>query len=234
MLRTPKPQVGGSNPPASASCSAFGGYDIDWSMPFQYRVVVEKILRGCYRCLHLVEKVSDLMGHLAGWAFLLLAFYITIDTVLRKYTVFSSKGHTEIGQYVLAVAVTWGAGYALSKRAHIRIDTLLILMPRWLQGYLNLGAIGLVCLFLSAMLWYLLTDFLPYTFRMDAKAATILRTPLKIPQTIWVFGLFWFWLYALLQFIVGLLETGLGRASKLALGVGHPNLDLDTNSTTEA
>ena len=204
--------------------------DIGWSMLFQYRIVAEKILRGCYYCLHLVEKLSALMGHIAGWAFLFLGFYITIDTVLRKYTTLSSKGHTEIGQYVLAVAVTWGASYALSKRAHIRIDTLLILMPKWLLGYLNLFAIALVCIFLSTILWYLLTDFLPYTFSIDAKAATILRTPLKIPQTFWVFGLFWLWLYALLQLIVGILEIGLGRASTLALGIGQPKPHVDTKS----
>ena len=202
-------------------------------MSFHYRVVAEKILLGCHYSLHLVEKLSALMGHIAGWAFLFLGFYITIDTVLRKYTTWSSKGHTEIGQYVLAVAVTWGAGYALSKRAHIRIDTLLILMPKWLQGYLNLFAIALVCIFLSTILWYLLTDFLPYTFSMNAKAATILRTPLKIPQTLWVFGFFWLWLYALLQLIVGIFEIGLGRASTLAPVIRQPKPYLDTNSSIE-
>ena len=200
-------------------------------MLFGYSYVLRKILEGCYRCFYAVEKVSVLMGHLAGWAFLFLGFYITVDTLLRKYTTFSTKGHTEIGQYVLAAAVTWGASYALSKKSHIRIDVLLIRMPKSIQGYLNVCATGLLCGFLSYILWYLLTDYLPYTFRIDTRAATVFRTPLKIPQTIWTFGLFWLWLYSLLQLVVGLLEIALGNASKLAFTLGPPSFNQEINPT---
>ena len=192
-----------------------------------WRTPLQGILAAAYRVFRFVEAIAIGMGHLAGWLFLLLAFYITVDTLLRKYTTFASGAHVEMGQYVLAVGMTWAAAYTLKHKMHIRVDVLLARMPRQLQGYLNLAALALLDFFVIFLLWRICSDLLTYTFAIDSHSPTTIRTPLKIPQTVWAFGLAWLALYGTLLLFIGFLELALGNARKSRVALVPPSLARD-------
>jgi TRAP-type C4-dicarboxylate transport system permease small subunit len=95
------------------------------------------------------------------------------------------QGVDELGGYALAVGSALAFCVALTGKAHIRIDILHALLPRWLRLGMNIAAI--VCLAicavaLLAMGWISLSD----TLAFNSIAQTPWATPLKYPQAVWV------------------------------------------------
>src|SRR3546814_13702199 len=81
------------------------------------------------RVLDLAHRLARL-GALGGGALTILAaIVIGVDVVLRKTLALSVGGASELSGYVLAIGSSWGFALALLDRAHIRIDTLYVLLP---------------------------------------------------------------------------------------------------------
>ena len=64
-----------------------------------------------------------------GALVLLAAVLIGIDVLMRKFLDRSIGGADELAGYSLAIGTAWGLGAALLDRAHIRIDSLYVLLP---------------------------------------------------------------------------------------------------------
>lgn len=167
------------------------------------------------RLLGFASSASRWMVWCAGVIFLLAAFLITLEVVLRQVFSVSLGGVDEVSGYALAVGSAWGFSYALIERAHIRIDSLYQRLPLRLRGVLDI--VGLLALlgFISVMARYA-WDVFELTLRFDSKAMTPMATPLWIPQSMWVFGLFCFVLVALLLLIRAL--ASLIRGDFAAIG----------------
>ncbi len=76
------------------------------------------------RLVHLAGRVSTWAAWLSGGLLFLTAVLIAVEVVLRKVFALSLGGADEISNYVLAVTSSWTFGYALLRKAHIRIDAL--------------------------------------------------------------------------------------------------------------
>ena len=74
--------------------------------------------------LQAVDRLSVAFGYLAGGMYVVLAFFITYDVLARKWGAYFGLPTTqvtdEISGYMLALAATWGFGYALRCGAHVR------------------------------------------------------------------------------------------------------------------
>lgn len=145
-------------------------------------------------------------------------------------------GADEISSYVLAVSCSWGFGFALIRKGHVRIDILYRRFPAGVRFSLDLLSLALFLLYLLT-LCYFAWLVLKTSFVKHSLANTPLQTPLWIPQGLWFLGLVVFAMVILLllvgtlyhlvqgdfkaaQRLSGLSVSDRGRAEK-----GHASLD---------
>jgi TRAP-type C4-dicarboxylate transport system permease small subunit len=122
-----------------------------------------------------------------GALVLAAALLIGIDVLLRKFFQTSIGGADEIAGYGLALGTSWGLGAALLDRAHIRIDSLYVLFPRWLRLALDLIGLALFLGFFGLVAlrgW----DVVEQSWISSSRSHTALETPTVIPQFLWVAG----------------------------------------------
>ena len=124
------------------------------------------------------------------------ALLIGVDVTLRKLFDASIGGADELAGYALAIGTAWSLGAALLDRAHIRIDSLYVLLPRPLR--LALDVFGLA-LFIS--LFGLVArhgwSVVQQSWVSGSRSQSALGTPTVIPQSVWLAGLAVFFLVGL-------------------------------------
>ena len=155
-----------------------------------------------------VDKLARVMCACAGWLFVACAGFITFDVLARKFLGFSSQSTTEISGYMLCVGISWGLAGALEARAHVRIDVLIQKIPAGIRGYLHWLALASLAVFAGFLVygaWH--TTMESWDFK--ATDNSLLKTPLVIPQGLWLIGLGVFGLMAALRVLeVALLLPG--------------------------
>lgn len=164
--------------------------------------------------LLLSRRGADAAIWLAGLALLAAAALVTVDIVARKALAVSIGGADELSGYALAVATAWGFGATLLARAHIRIDVLHRLAPAGLRAALDilaLAAMTVVALLLAVFGW----EVLEATLRRGSTANTPLRTPLWIPQGLWVAGLVFFAAVPVLLILRALVASARGDRARV-------------------
>ena len=145
-----------------------------------------------------IDLLAGWMTACAGWLFVLCAGFITFDVIARKFFGFSSRSTTELSGYMLGVGIAWGLAGALDARAHVRIDILIQKIPAGIRGYLHwlaLAALAIFAGFLVYGAWH--TTMESWEFR--ATDNSLLKTPLIIPQGLWLIGICVFGLMAALR-----------------------------------
>lgn len=151
------------------------------------------------RLQEISEKIARFAVYICGALLIFSALLVTLEVVMRKVFRESLQGADEYSGYILAISVTWAFSFALYRRAHIRIDALYVKLPYKLCCVLDLVALISLLIFFS-ILSYLSLEVLMESLRLGAQANTVRRTPLWIPQSIWVAGLFFFvWNIAILS-----------------------------------
>ncbi len=177
---------------------------------------------GPRRLLAVVDLLARAMAYASGALLLLVSLYITADVIGRNFGI-SSAVSDEMGGYVLAVGGMWALAYTLRSGAHVRIDILLPYLPRLLRAALDYVAFAVMALFASALAysaWRLAIESLT----TDARAMSVLRTPLFVPQALMALGFSMLALEAFAMLGAGLAESlGTGRLASLE-GVESPAL----------
>ena len=152
------------------------------------------------RANRLIDALARGMNRCAGWLFVLCALFVTFDVLARKFLGFSSQSTTELSGYMLGVGIAWGLAGALEARTHVRIDILIQKVPpRW-RGYLHwlaLASLVVFAGFLAYGAWHTTAE--SWDFR--ATDNSLLKTPLVIPQGLWVFGIGVFGVMATLRLL---------------------------------
>jgi len=160
------------------------------------------------RVNRLIDTLARWMNRCAGWLFVLCALFVTFDVLARKFLGFSSQSTTELSGYMLGVGIAWGLAGALEARTHVRIDILIQKVPpRW-RGYLHwlaLASLAVFAGFLAYGAWH--TTMESWDFK--ATDNSLLKTPLIIPQGLWLFGIGVFGVMVMLRVLeVALLLPG--------------------------
>lgn len=146
--------------------------------------MLEKTLDG-------TRKVSLWLTWIGGSLIVLSAILVTVEVFLRKFFNFSIGGADEISGYAFGVATAFSLAYALFERAHIRVDALFNVMPRWLQPLINFLGLFLLlgfALVVVVMVWDMVGD----TLKNGSRSITPMRVPLAWPQIPWLFGWMFF------------------------------------------
>lgn len=139
------------------------------------------------RANRLIDVLARWMTRGAGWLFVLCALFVTFDVLARKFLGFSSQSTTELSGYMLGVGIAWGLAGALEARTHVRIDILIQKVPPQYRGYLHWLALASLAVFAGFLVygaWH--TTLESWDFR--ATDNSLLKTPLVIPQGLWLFG----------------------------------------------
>jgi TRAP-type C4-dicarboxylate transport system permease small subunit len=123
-----------------------------------------------------------------GALVLAAALLIGVDVTLRKVFNASIGGADELAGYALALGTAWSLGAALLDRAHIRIDSLYALFPRWLRLALDVAAVALFVAFFGLIArhgWSVAQQ----SWVSGSRSQSALATPTVIPQSVWLAGL---------------------------------------------
>lgn len=140
------------------------------------------------RLIRLTGRLSTVAAWMSGALLFLTAVLIAVEVVLRKIFAISLGGADEISNYVLAVTSSWTFGYALLRKAHIRIDALYLRLGRWVRVGLDLASLVLFTL-CATLISYYAFQVLATSILRRSVANTPLATPLWIPQGLWFAGL---------------------------------------------
>lgn len=137
---------------------------------------------------HLNERIARSFAWIGGFALIASSLLVTAEVFLRKFAGFSIGGSDELAGYTLAMVVSLGTGFALLERAHVRIDVLVLMLPKTLRFWAEVLGLVVFLIFLAVLSWFCGEQLLD-AIRHDSRSITPLQTPLWIPQAIWVFGL---------------------------------------------
>jgi TRAP-type C4-dicarboxylate transport system permease small subunit len=173
------------------------------------------------------------MGDLAGWGYLVCAFFITFDVVSRRFLGFSSQGTVEISGYLLAFGITWGLAYALSARGHIRVDVVVMRFPLRLRAYAHALALAFLAVF-GALLALRAWSVVQESWELGAKETSALTIPLVIPQAPWAVGLTVFAILAAVLMLRTLLLLLRGRYHTVDRILAGRSLEEETEEALEA
>ncbi len=158
------------------------------------------------RVLGVLDRLAVGMAYLAGAALLVASFYITLDVLGRRFAGVSSAVTDEFGGYALAVGGVWALAFALTTGSHVRIDILLPHFPPRVRGVLNYAAMAAMAFFAAAVAFYSWKLAIE-SFTTDARAMSILRTPLFVPQGCLALGFTTLAVQATVILLVGLVES---------------------------
>lgn len=152
-----------------------------------------------------VQRTADLMVNVAGFSYLVMTLLICFDVFARQVFGFSSEATVELSGYLLAFGMSWGLAGTLIQRGHIRIDVILQRFPLWPRAVLHLLAL-LVLQVTAFAMTYGAYQLVAESIMLDSTDLTSLRTPLAIPQGLWLTGLVMFSVLILVLMVQALIH----------------------------
>lgn len=142
---------------------------------------MEEAVRGITRALAWVAGAIILAG---------CGLLITLDVVTRAIFRRGMVESFEVSGYALAVAIGLGAAWTVTSKGNIRVDILLERLPTVFRRGLDLVAAVAFAVAAVALAWFAFRT-LAYSWSIDARSVSTLRTPLWLPQALWWAGLAW-------------------------------------------
>jgi len=169
-----------------------------------------------------MEVVMQRARRVAHWGLwfggalvLLAALLIGVDVVLRKFFDASIGGADELAGYALALGTTWALAATLLERAHIRIDSLYVLLTRPLRFTLDIAGLVLLVTFFALIAWHG-ASVVAQSWTAESRSQSALQTPLVIPQAIWLLGLITFVAIGLLLLVQAWMLAACGQHAAVA------------------
>lgn len=161
------------------------------------------------RALKLADRISLWGVWFGGGLIFLAALLVSVDVLARKLFTVSLGGADELSGYAFAIGSAWAFAFTLLRRGNVRVDALYQHLPAKLRAFLDILALLALGVFAAYLTWYAFA-VLQTSWELKAQSNTSLKTPMWIPQGIWVLGL--------LLFMVTLVLLLLRAAVALAAG----------------
>ena len=116
----------------------------------------------------------------------------------------------------------WAFSFVLLQRGNVRIDAVYQLLPLWARSVLDVVSLLGLLIFVGFLVWRA-GVLVETTIELGARSVTPMRTPLIVPQGLWLFGLVVFLLVILLTLvrtIVALVRGDLAAVQRAAGAAG--------------
>ena len=176
-----------------------------------------------------VRRLTRLGLWFGGALVLAAAVLIGIDVVLRKFFATSIGGADELAGYALAIGTAWSLGAALIDRAHIRIDSLYVLLPTRLRLALDFVGLALFVGFFGLIArhgW----NVVEQSWSAGSRSQSALQTPTVIPQVLWFVGLVVFVAVGVVLFVYALRLAARGETGAVAAAIGTRSAEEDVEA----
>ena len=141
--------------------------------------------------LDLLRRANRVVALACGLVLLVTALFTLYEIAARAAGLPHLGGADEIGGYVMAGVTAWGLAFALTERAHVRIDmavSRLRPLARDVVDVAALGSVAAVAVTVTLYGWRVVGQSLA----ASSRANTPLETPLWWPQIAWWTGWAWF------------------------------------------
>ena len=171
-----------------------------------------------------LRTAAAVMAWIAGGALILIAWFVATEVIVRHLFGISFNLGSELSTYALAIAASWGFGFALLARGHVRVDALLRLLPHRVIPLLDLLTLAALSLLAGLLLWYGYGT-LAESWRLNARSNSELGLFLWIPQFFWVLGLAAFALIAVSMFAASCVALFKGRPEQITALIGTQTVD---------
>lgn len=146
------------------------------------------------------EIAARIAARIGGLTILASAILVALEVFSRNLGLGIKFHAFELTNFGFAAAVAFGFSYALTLRAHIRIDVLYQRFPVSMRAFFD--CLSLLTLFLLASgMTYYAWGVVAQSAKLGARPNSTLDIPLAIPQAVWATGLTWFMLIALVLFL---------------------------------
>lgn len=162
------------------------------------------------------ERMALVTVWIGGSMLLAAAILVTIDVLGRKTGLVQIGGSDELASYAFGVGTAWAFSFVLLQRGNVRIDALYQLLPLSLRSVLDVVSLASLAVFVGFLVWRA-GVLVQTTIELGARSVTPMRTPLIVPQGLWLFGLVVF----LLVILLTLLRTVVALARRDFLAVQH-------------
>lgn len=160
------------------------------------------------------ERMALVTVWIGGVMLLAAAILVTIDVLGRKTGLVQIGGSDELAAYAFAIGTSWAFSFVLLQRGNVRIDALYQLLPFSLRSLLDVVSLASLTIFVGFLVWRA-GVLVQTTIELGARSVTPMRTPLIVPQGLWLFGLVVF----LLVILLTLVRTFVALAQRDFLGV---------------
>jgi len=162
-----------------------------------------------------VRRVSRFGLWFGGALILLAAMLIAIDVSMRKLFGTSIGGADELAGYALALGTAWSFGATLLERAHIRIDSLYVALPRRLRLVLDFVGLALFVGYFALVTWRG-WSMVQQSWVSGTRSQSELGVPTVIPQALWLLGMAMFIAIGVALFVQALVLVMHGRPEAAA------------------
>ena len=176
-----------------------------------------------------VRRLTRLGLWFGGALVLAAAVLIGIDVVMRKFFATSIGGADELAGYALAIGTAWSLGAALLDRAHIRIDSLYVLLPTRLRLALDFLGLILFVGFFGLIAWHG-WNVVTQSWSAGSRSQSALQTPTVIPQMLWFVGLVVFVAVGVVLFVYALRLAARGETGAVAAAIGTRSAEEDVEA----
>lgn len=146
------------------------------------------------------ERMALVTVWIGGAMLLAAAILVTIDVLGRKTGLVQVGGSDELASYAFAVGTAWAFSFVLLQRGNVRIDAVYQYLPFWARSVLDVVSLLGLLIFVSFLVWRA-GVLVETTIELGARSVTPMRTPLIVPQGLWLFGLVVFLLVILLTLV---------------------------------
>ena len=180
-----------------------------------------------------VRRLTRLGLWFGGALVLAAAVLIGIDVVMRKFFATSIGGADELAGYALAIGTAWSLGAALLDRAHIRIDSLYVLLPTRLRLALDFLGLILFVGFFALIAWHG-WNVVAQSWSAGSRSQSALQTPTVIPQTIWFVGLVLFIAVGIVLLVYALRLAARGEVAAVAAAIGTRSAQEDVEAEIQS
>ena len=135
-----------------------------------------------------IDHLSKLTVWIGGAAMLFTAFLVGFEVLIRKLFNLSIGGADEISGYIFAAATAWSYAAVLRHKGNVRIDVVYNLLPGPAKLILDLVSFTAIGALFALIGWYGF-ELVASTIQTGRISVTPLRTPLAIPQVVWIAGI---------------------------------------------
>ena len=138
-----------------------------------------------------LRRANRAIALACGLVLLATVLFVLVEIGLRALGLHGLGGSDEIGGYVMAGVTAWGLAFALTERAHIRIDMAVRRLTTPIRDAVDVAAlasIAAVAITVAIYGWAVVGKSL----ERGSTANTPLETPLWWPQIAWWAGWTWF------------------------------------------